>query len=123
METSLLWALDPACVDVSRLPSVDDVGPHFAMGPNAREANRRTGERMVADEVAWLGDKGRELLAAYERDRPTRRLSTFEDVEVLWETVVRPRFGEFRTMQSDWSVAPVPEGSVWRTNAAIPDRS
>ena len=90
---------------------------------NDREANRRTGERMVADEVAWLGDKGRELLAAYERDRPTRRLSTFEDVEVLWETVVRPRFGEFRTMQSDWSVAPVPEGSVWRTNAAIPDRS
>src|SRR5215213_6841967 len=107
VETSLLWALDPACVDPSRLPPSGETGPHFAMGANAREADRRTGERMVADEIAWLGTKGRELLAAYEQERPSRRLRTFEEVEVLWETVVRPRLGEFRTMQSDWATGPV----------------
>src|SRR5689334_4147538 len=104
VETSLLWALDPGCVDPSRLPPAEEPGPHFAMGANAREANRRTGERMVADEVAWLGAKGRELLAIYEQERPVQRLRTFEEVEVLWETVVRPHLGELRTMQSDWSV-------------------
>lgn len=123
VETSLLWALDPACVDPSRLPPVEDVGPHFAMGPNAREANRRTGERMVADEVAWLGAKGRELLAAYEQEQPQQRLRTFEDVETLWDTAVRPHFREFRTMQPSWTQETVPPDSVWARNAAIPDRS
>ena len=124
VETSLLWALHPECVDPSRLPPADEAGPHFAMGANAREANRRTGERMVADEVGWLGAKGGELLAAYARERPQQRLRTFEEVEVLWETVVRPRFREFRTMQSDWQGRePVPPGSSWAINATIPDRS
>jgi creatinine amidohydrolase len=31
-ETSLLWALEPDCVDVSRFPDPDAEGPHFAMG-------------------------------------------------------------------------------------------
>jgi creatinine amidohydrolase len=122
VETSLLWALDPACVDPSRLPPADEVGPHFAMGANAREANRRTGERMVADEVAWLGAKGRELLVAHEQEQPQQRLRTFEEVETLWETVVRPRFREFRSMQPSWTQETVPPDSVWAINAAIPDR-
>src|SRR6266542_4340010 len=49
VETSLLWALEPDCVDVSRFPPSDAPGQHFAMGRNAREAHRRVGERMVAD--------------------------------------------------------------------------
>lgn len=123
VETSLLWALHPGCVDLSRLPPADEAGPHFAMGSNAREASRQIGERMVADEVAWLGAKGRELLAAYERERPSHRLHTFEDVEVLWETVVRPRLPHFRTMQPRWpGQEAVPEGSIWARNAAVPDR-
>lgn len=124
VETSLLWALHPECVDPTRLPPADEPGPHFAMGPNAREANRRTGERMVADEVAWLGAKGRELLADYARERPQARLRTFEEVEDLWETVVRPRFREFQTMQYSWGDrGAVPADSPWARNAAIPDRS
>ena len=31
VETSLLWAVDPDCVDVSRLPPKGAPGPHFAM--------------------------------------------------------------------------------------------
>ena len=57
VETSLLWALEPNCVDVSRFPSPDEAGPHFAMGRDARESDRRIGERMVADEVDWLARK------------------------------------------------------------------
>src|SRR5437899_2496491 len=81
VETSLLWALDPGCVDVSRLPEPGAAGPHFAMGANAREADRRIGERMVADEVGWLGEKGRELLAEVGRERARHRPRTFREVE------------------------------------------
>ena len=123
VETSLLWALEPDCVDPSRLPAPDEAGPHFALGATAREASRRVGERMAADEVAWLGAKGRELLEAYERERPPQRLRTFEEVEALWETVVRPQLRQFRTMQPRWDgQGAVPAGSVWAANAAVPDR-
>jgi creatinine amidohydrolase len=123
VETSLLWALHPECVDPSRLPPPEEAGPHFAMGATAREASRRVGERMVDDEVAWLGARARELLAAYERERPSQRLRTFEDVEVLWETVVRPELPCFRTMQPGWGAQePPPAGSVWAANAPVPDR-
>jgi creatinine amidohydrolase len=122
-ETSLLMALHPECVDPTRLPPADQPGPHFAMGANARESNRRTGERMVADEVAWLGAKGRELLASYAQERPQQRLRTFAEVEELWETVVRPRFREFQTMQYSWGDrGAVSPDSPWALNAAIPDR-
>lgn len=120
VETSLLWALEPDCVDYSRIPAPDVPGPHFAMGANARESNRLTGERMVADEVRWLGDKAAELLAAFDA-APETRLLTFAQVEELWETVVRPCLGEFRTMQQHWDGrVPPPEDSVWRRNWTVP---
>ena len=123
VETSLLWALQPECVDVSRLPADGVPGPHFAMGRNARESNRLVGERMVADEVAWLGAKGKELLAAYEAQQPKQRLRTFEDVERLWEEVARPHLKEFRTMQELWpNQEPVPADSVWHANWKVPKR-
>lgn len=56
VETSLLWAAEPECVDVSRIPPPEAPDPHFAMGDNARESDRRIGERMIADEVRWLGE-------------------------------------------------------------------
>src|SRR5580693_1840493 len=34
VETSLLWALEPDCVDISRLPPTAAPPPHFAMGAN-----------------------------------------------------------------------------------------
>ena len=129
VETSLLWALEPECVDVSRLPASDDAGPHFAMGPDAREADRRAGERMVADEVRWLAAKADDLLEAYEQVKPQHTLRTFEDVEALWERVVRPRLKDFASMQPGWldpatgePREPIPVGSVWSRNASVPDR-
>lgn len=122
VETSLLWALEPDCVDVSRLPRAGDPGPHFAMGETAPLSDRRVGERMVADEVRWLGEKAQELLETYQRDRPDHRLHTFEDVEQLWTEVVRPRLGDFKTMnQFPEGRQPPAEGSVWRPNWRIPD--
>lgn len=120
-----MWALEPDCVDISRLPPKEAPGPHFAMGPSAYEANRKVGERMVADEVRWLGAKAKELLAEYERVKPQHTLRTFEDVERLWDTVVRPVFNQFRSMQQlFWEgQEPVPEDSCWYANWHVPDRS
>lgn len=123
VETSLLWAVEPDCVDVSRLPDRDAEGPHFAMGGNAYESDRRAGERMLADEVAWLGTKARELLADYDRTSSARRLRTYEQVEQLWDDVVGPAFRDFKTMQPRWADERVPEDSVWHANWRIPERS
>lgn len=123
VETSLLWAVEPACVDVSRIPLEGEPGPHFAMGDDARQANRLVGERMIEDEVCWLGAKADELLADYERMQPAQRLRTFEDVEVVWEEVVRPRLKEFQTMQDLFPrQQPLPEDSRWHANWRVPDR-
>jgi creatinine amidohydrolase len=123
VETSLLWALHPECVDLSRVPPPETPGPHFAMGPTVRQADRRTGERMIRDEVRYLHEKAGELLAAYDRERPRHALRTYEDVERLWETVVRPRFRSFHTMQDLWAgQEPVPEDSVWYANWRVPER-
>jgi hypothetical protein len=94
------------------------------MVSDASEAKCRTGERMVADEVRWLGDKARELLAAYDAAKPAHTLRTFEQVEQLWETVVRPELKKFRSMQPLWEGRQPPaETSVWRANWAVPDCS
>jgi len=123
VETSLLWAVDAECVDVSRIPDPSEKGPHWAMGGNVREADRRTGERMVRDEVRWLGAKVKELLEEYDRVNPTKRLRTFAEVEVLWETVVRPKFRDFHSMRDLWAnQKPVPESSVWHANWKVPER-
>jgi creatinine amidohydrolase len=121
VETSLLWALEPECVDMSRIPPRSEHGEHFAMGKNAREADRLTGERMAADEVAWLVVKANELLAAYDAARPTQQLRTFAQVEQLWDDVIRPVLPSFRSMQESWTIEPPPEGSVWRENWAVPE--
>jgi creatinine amidohydrolase len=123
VETSLLWALHPECVDVSRIPPEDQPGPHFAMGATARLSNRRTGEQMAADELRYLGEKAKELLTAYDRERPRHALRTYEDVERLYETVVRPALKDFKTMQNAWTGQDaIPEDSVWYPNWRVPDR-
>jgi creatinine amidohydrolase len=119
VETSLLWALEPACVDVSRFPPQDAPGPHFAMGPNARDANRQTGERMVADEVRWLGAKAAELLAEYQANAPAeRRPLTFIDIEQIWANDVLPQIKDFKSMQ--YGDHPPPDDSRWLLNHHVP---
>jgi creatinine amidohydrolase len=118
VETSLLWALEPSCVDASRQPPPGTPGPHFAMGPDAYQANRQTGERMVADEVRWLGAKASELLAAYDHLKPAHTLRTYADVERAWRDVVQPRLKGFASMQLAWEgddPEPPPD-SVWHEN-------
>ena len=123
VETSLLWAVEPSCVDVSRFPAADVPGPHFAMGPNAREADRRIGERMVEDEVRWLGNKAAELLTAYEQAKPaTRQPLTFVQIEQIWANEVLPRLVEFKSMQYGGRTPPPPD-SIWQLNYKIPDVS
>ncbi|MBI2192722.1 MAG: creatininase family protein [Planctomycetes bacterium] len=123
VETSLLWALEPECVDVSRIPTAGEPGPHFAMGGNARESSRKVGERMVADEIRWIGNKAKELFAEYERTKPQPRLLTYEQVESLWDTVVLPKFKDFHSMMNLWQgQEAVPPDSVWHRNWHVPTR-
>jgi creatinine amidohydrolase len=122
VETSLLWALEPTCVDVSRFPAQDAPGPHFAMGPTARQADRRVGERMVADEVAWLGQKAADLLEDYAAQGGSDRTPlSFMDIERIWAADVLPRLPEFQTMQY-LERTPPPEDSRWRLNYTLPQQ-
>lgn len=110
VETSLLWALEPECVDFSRLSA----GAGFAVGADAGVSDRRVGERMVEDVVAWLGARQRELLAAWDPGRPSR-LRTFDDVETFWEEEIRPVLPGFKSLRGSWTEADgPPEGSRWR---------
>lgn len=123
VETSLLWALNPECVDLSRLPDPMVPAPNFATGANAKESNRMVGERMVEDEIVYLHNKSQELLADYDRLQPTHRLRTYEQVEQLWDGVVKPALKDFQSMQNLWAgQQPVPEDSVWHANWCVPDR-
>lgn len=112
VETSLLWALEPDCVDVSRMPEPETPGPHFAMGSNAHDSDRRIGERMVNDEVEWLGKKMQELLEDYTKhDNSDRKPVTFEEVENMWIEQVAPILNTFETMKNTGE--PPPEDSQW----------
>jgi creatinine amidohydrolase len=122
VETSLLWALDADSVDISRVPA--DVNSHpYAMGADVLQSSRRIGERMVDDEVRYLGTKASELLAAYRTQPPTQCLRTFAQTENLWQEVVWPALKGFKTMQSSWNwgdEAFAPD-SIWRANWQVPD--
>ncbi|MEM7349890.1 MAG: creatininase family protein, partial [Acidobacteriota bacterium] len=115
VETSLLWAVEPEGVDAQRLPAEPDF-PCFALGRDAGESSHEAGEQMAADIVTWLGDKQRELLAAFDPERPSR-LRTFDDVERFWDREVQPRLADFASMQSSWYEKEAPDTeSRWREN-------
>jgi hypothetical protein len=78
---------------------------------------------MVADEVRWLGEKARALLAAYDAVQPEHRPLSFEDVERICDEVVRPKLPEFVTMKPRWGNEDPREGSRWRINWQVPERS
>lgn len=115
VETSQLWALEPTCVDPSRLGPAAP-GKRFAQGADAAASDRAAGRRMIAGQVAWLGARMRELLAAYDPQRPSR-LRTFDDVEDFWEQTVRPALADFKSMQATWYPKGSPDaGSRWLEN-------
>lgn len=118
IETSQLWALEPAAVDISRLPPRGARGTFFAMGKDARDASRKAGEEMVARQVAWLASKAKELVAAFDKKPPRVRLSSFEDVERLWRDIVEPALPSFQCMQRDprGTGKSVPAKSRWAIN-------
>ncbi len=121
VETSLLWALRPECVDVSRIPEIYQRGQQLAMGQNAGQSNRQVGERMVADEVAWLGKKAQELLGSYDQAQPQHRFVTFAEVERVWREVIEPALPGFKTMQEKWDrQEDLPAGSPWAANQPVP---
>jgi hypothetical protein len=69
---------------------------------------------MVDDEVKWLVVKAQEMLEAYDREQLTQKLHTFEEVERIWDEVIRPDFKDFKTMQKSWTDAQaLPDSSVW----------
>lgn len=119
VETSLMMALDAACTDLTRMPAEAEAasrGLHpWAMGRDAYRADRRTGERMVEDEVAYLGARARELLADYDRLTPEHRFTSFDTVERFWASTIAPRVKDFACMAPDFAAQgrTVPEGSVW----------
>jgi creatinine amidohydrolase len=122
VETSLLWALRPECVDLSRIPAEYTPGEVFAMGRDAPQADRRVGERMVADQVEWLGKKTQELLAEYARLQPEHGFTTFEKVEQVWSEVVTPHVAQFQSMQPKWDwQKELPPDSPWGRNNQVPD--
>lgn len=125
VETEFLWALEPDCVDLSRLPAEGAPGPHFAMGADAAQASRREGEALVGGVARLLVGMARELLAQYDEDEPTRRPLSFEQVERIWERELAPRVKDMASMQElqeGGNPAPPPD-SQWHLNWHIPDRA
>ncbi len=122
VETSLLWAAEPGCVDMSRLPDpLPPVGERYAAGANAAEADRRVGERMIADEARWLAAKAAELRAAYTGGGHAPQLTTFAQVEQLWADVILPALPGFKSMAPASDRGGIDPASRWAANAAIPD--
>jgi len=114
-ETSVLWAVAPDCVDMSRMDG--SRAPNFAMGDYNDLSDRRAGEKMVDDIVTHFGEKAHELMGAYQKDVTDHQALSYDDVEGIWEAEIRPRLKDFASMQNP-DEAP-PEGSRWLKNWQI----
>ncbi len=122
VETSLLWAVEPDCVDIERVPA-EAQKPLFAMGMNAGEADPEVGARMVQDEVRWLGAKKDELLTTYD-EQSESRLLTFDDVERFWAAEIKPIVKDFASLKNfHRDKEPPPPPSRWFNNATFGDWS
>jgi hypothetical protein len=117
-ETSLLWATDPDCVDLSRLPESGTPGPHFAMGGLNDKSSRRAGESAVFDLAEALGAKAAELIAAFDDESPESNPMTFGELEDLWEREFIPELRDYASMRTDRPEPP--PGSRWRKNWSFP---
>jgi creatinine amidohydrolase len=123
VETSLLWAVEPDCVDVSRIPATDAPGPHFAMAPDAGQADRREGERLLAGVVSRLVGIAKALLTDYQNVAERCPLS-FAELEQVWTEEIEPELPGFYCMQQDrhgGGEPPPAEDSQWRLNWRVPE--
>ena len=90
------------------------------MGANASDSDRRIGERMVNDEVEWLGKKMNALMKDYkELNISERQPVTFEEVEQVWAETVSPALKTFETMKNP-NESP-PEDSQWFRQCKLPE--
>ncbi len=129
-ETSQLWALRPELVDISRLAhgTPDEMGRVMATGRDAGQAARRTGEAIVASQVAWLGRKSAELLAQYQppRQRASRTPGnplgalTFAETERIWKDDIEPLLPQFVSMNRWPGQEAVDPASTWAPNETSP---
>jgi creatinine amidohydrolase len=125
-ETSQLWALRPELVDMSRLAqgSPDQIGRVMATGPDAGQASRRLGEEIIRSQIAWLGRKAAELLAAYQppavpaQPTPGNPLGalTFDEAEQLWCAEIEPLLAEFTSMNLKPGQDRADPASSWAPN-------
>jgi len=119
VETSQLAALEPECVDMSRLPPADAPSPHFGMGATAADSDVGVGQRMVDEQVAWLNHEADRLIAGYREQAPAKRQPlSFADVERIWNETVAPVLPEFESMQA-LGRTPPPADSPWRLNYEV----
>lgn len=123
VETALLWATEPDCVDVSRVPPPDAPGPHFAMAPDAGQANRREGERLLDGIASRLGGIAKALLADYRAPAAGRQAMPFAELERIWTAEIEPELPNFYCMQQErrgGGEPPPAEDSQWRLNWQVP---
>ena len=116
-ETSQLWSVAPACVDLSRMPGPDAPRPWFAMGGFNDRASRQVGDAMTEDVVERIGTKANELIGKYSASR--EKPLTFGDVEQILADEIQPKLKDFASLQQGEEGPP--EDSQWRNNWAIPD--
>lgn len=127
VETSLLWALEPGCVDVGRFPPAgtnSSTGHFFAMGRDARDASLDMGKRLVGYEAAYLAAKVRELAASYDAQGQAGKrsgLQSFGEVERFWTEEIEPLLPGFASMDgylvATEEVEAIPENSVWKRSS------
>ncbi|MDA0711231.1 MAG: creatininase family protein [bacterium] len=116
-ETSVLWAVAPDCVDMSRMD--DTRAPNFAMGEYNERSDRRSGEKMVADIVAHFGEQAKRLRAEYKAEGTAPSALSYDDVEGIWEAEIRPRLKDFASMQNPEEQPPA--HSRWLANCRVPE--
>jgi creatinine amidohydrolase len=123
-ETSIMWALRPDLVDMSRLEDGMSAEGVMAGGEGARTASRREGARLVDESADWLGAKADQLLASYEpppadpgrASGNDRGAMTFDEAERLWRQDVEPLLKQFVSFQTNTEYGSVAQESPWANN-------
>jgi len=117
-ETSLLWALQPDLVDMSRLEADHSADRVMAGAEGARQASRREGMRLVEAAVERLGEAVAQLLdrPAEGTGPPGRVGMTIDEAEGLWRAEVLPVLRDFVSFQEPEGYVTAWAGSPWAAN-------